>query len=89
MEVCSALLIPSEFLFFFPVKNGEQYKNKNVVDLIPLMVITKTKLACEKFYFLKLIFSFSVLVLIAYFLPHLLLVYNSEIPESHSLGLIS
>lgn len=88
MEICSVLLIPSEFS---PpsVKNGEQYENKNIWDLIPVMVITKTKLALENIYFLKLIFSFSVLVLIAYFSSHLHLVYSFiEIPESHSLCLI-
>lgn len=53
--------------FFSSVKNGEQYENKTIGDLIPVMVITKTKLALEKIYFLKLIFSFSVLVLIVYF----------------------
>lgn len=54
------------------------------------MVITKTKLALEKNYFLKLIFSFSVLALIVYFSPHLHLVYSFiEIPESQILCLIS
>lgn len=84
MEICSVLMIPSEF-FFFPVKNGEHYENKNTGHLIPVMVITKTKLALENF-----IFSFSDLVLMVYFSPHLHLVYSfNEIPESHSLCLIS
>lgn len=53
------------------------------------MVITQTELALEKA-FLKLIFSFSVLVLIVYFSPHLHLVCSFiEIPESYSLCLIS
>lgn len=63
MEICSVLIIPSEFLlfffFFFLVKNGEHYENKNIWDLIPVMVITKTKLALEKPYFLIFCFGFD------------------------------
>lgn len=88
MEMSLLLLIPG--VGFFPVKNGEHYENKNIGDLIPVMVITKTKLALEKKYFLKPIFSFSVLALILYFSPHLHLVYSFiEIPESQILCLIS
>lgn len=42
--------------FLFPVQNGEHYENKNIWDLIPVMIITKSKPALEKIYFLKLIF---------------------------------
>lgn len=52
MEICSVLMIPSEFHFFFSVKNGEHYENKNFGHLIPVMAITKTKLALEKTYVL-------------------------------------
>lgn len=62
MEIDSVLLIPSKFLGVFSVKNGEHYESKNICDLIPVMVIIKTKLALEKIYFLRLIFSFSVLL---------------------------